>query len=693
MQVARRIGGAAAGGAVTGAALGLLEALYHAATAAPPDRWALPYAMGLYGLVGLGAGIGAGFGVVVLALVVRSRFRVEDWLAPVAGAAAATVPVVGFVGYYLANKEIYLEQGVPMVGKLALLGGIGALVVAELVVGRLALQRASAKAPWFGVAGAALLGVALVGVAVATRPADPRAAFGTGKTGDKPDILFVMVDTLRADALGTYGAEGNPTPTLDALAADGVVFEQAFSQASWTRASGASLFTSRLPCGHGAATKAARLGPDVVTWAEALQGQGYATGALINNINLTSTFGFDQGFDRFLYEEPAYPFGGTESVFGLTLYKVVHKLGERFLGGHKEVTSYYQPADVVLADARSFVEQNDAASWALFVHLMEPHDPYFEHPVIEDPNAPEYNGVGFARAEVERPKMEDAPYLREVYADEVRFLDRKLAPFVAWLKESGRYDQTMIVLTADHGEEFGEHGGFWHGTTLYDEQINVPLIVKLPGGEHAGTHVPWQVRSIDVAPTLAEAAGASPDPSWDGRPLVADVAAWKQHLVDAETARIEAWKASLPIEVYDPADPMAVLPEPPPAPAPDVCAAAPFERAVLAEEDFEGNVLAAIRKGGFKLHRANEGNPRGLPVEALFQVAVDADEAHELLAGGASVCAGYPSDWRAQLAEELGETLRTCAAGASEAGTAATSAAECERLKALGYVAADEPCE
>jgi arylsulfatase A-like enzyme len=179
------------------------------------------------------------------------------------------------------------------------------------------------------------------------------------------------VDTLRADHL-----RAGLTPNLDAMAADGVVFEQAFAQASWTRSSGASLWTSRLPSSHNADTKAARLSEDAVLWSEVLQDAGVTTGALVNNINLTESFGFNQGFDTFVYESPDYSFGGTESVFALTFYKVVHKVAEKVFGGNKAVSSYYQPAPVVLADAQAFIEANNDSRWALYVHLMEPHDPY-----------------------------------------------------------------------------------------------------------------------------------------------------------------------------------------------------------------------------------------------------------------------------------------------------------------------------
>lgn len=686
------------GALVAGALTGLAEALFHLASSGAPDLWSPVYGVVLYALLAAPFGAGAGVGVGILGWLVRKRWKVEDWL-PWAAGAASTLPLLGFVLYYLANKAIYAEQGVPVVGLAAIAALLGGLGLAALVLGRLLLggKENRLRHPAAGLGLVGLLAVGALIVALLPLSVDPRAGFAAGRPApaalaDAPNVLFVMVDTLRADHLGAYGAD-IPTPHLDALAADGILFEQAFAAASWTRSSGASMWTSRLPSSHNADTKASRLSDEVVTWSEVLHGAGVTTGALINNINLTGTFGFDQGFDTFLYESPEYRFGATESVFSLTWYKVVHKVAEKALASApKRVETYYQPADVVLADARAFIEANREARWALFVHLMEPHDPYFEHPVIDGSGPEAYNGVGFARAEVEHPDPADAEYLQRVYRDEVAYLDTQVAPFLQWLRDEGLYEDLVVVFTADHGEEFYEHGGWWHGTTLYDEQLHVPLIVKLPGGALAGARVPWQARTVDIAPTIAAAVGVAPDPSWDGADLVADVVAWREAEAAAAAARAEAEAAALAAwQLENPGADPSLAPMPA-APEPDPCATSPYERVVVAEEDFEGNVLGAIRRAGMKLHKANEGNPRGLAPRMLFHVAADPGEQAEISGGSQAICARYPADWASELDAELGAAIRAAMEGAAAGGAATMSRAECESLKALGYLAADEDC-
>lgn len=642
------VGGGAA------AALGVAESAYLWATQHPPDLWAFIYASVLYGAVG--AGIGAGLGLA--ALVLRSRFYWMERIFPAAAGVCTLVPVGTFVLRYVVNKEYYSEQGVPVV-VLALIVAFMGLV--GMMVGE--LSRRTAYGRW-GLAAWALVTVLLGGLPVAFPQVDPREGWrpivgGSSGETQAPNVLFVMVDTLRADHVGALGADFQ-TPAIDGLAADGVVFEQAFAAASWTRAAGASLWTSRIPSGHGASLKASRLPDEAVTYAEVLRTAGFANGALINNINLTQTFNFDQGFDAFYYEAPEYRLGATESVFGLTLFKVVQKVAER-LDPTEKVERYYQPASAVLGDARRFIDGHRGRRWSLFVHLMEPHDPYFEHPSIAEPGSKDdYNGVAFGRAEVERPAPDQADYLRRIYKDEVSFMDRELGPFIEALKASGVYDSTLIVFTADHGEEFNEHGGFWHGTTLFDEQLHVPLIVKLPGQALAGTRVPWQVRTMDVPPTLTGVLGLSPDPSWEGRDLIADVRRWQA----SGAAR-----------------------------AASACGPDEFERPVVSEQNFEGNDLASLRAGGAKWIRANTGNPRGLAAESLFDVGVDPGEQRNLVGSDAQLCGIAAGERSTSMNAELERAVKAAASGAHVGGNAQMGASECERLKALGYMAPDEPCQ
>jgi len=241
-----------------------------------------------------------------------------------------------------------------------------------------------------------------------------------------------------------------------------------------------------------------------------------------------------------------------------------------------------------------------------------------------------YNGVGYARVAMPNPKPEMADVLRKTYDGEIVHLDEQIGILVEDLKRRGLYDKTMIVVTADHGEEFHEHGGWWHGTTLYDEQLAVPLIVKPPGGGAKGVVNDAMVSSLDVAPTLIAGAGVAVPKTMVGKPLGlgADAPAPRDHS--------------------------------------------------FAESELEGNSLQAYRSGGMKVIHANPGNPRGLPEHQLFNVATDPGEQKDLIATGAEVANKLTADLDA--VQRHAESIRV-----ESSGTSIDAASE-ERLRALGYV-------
>ncbi len=719
----------ALGGLVGASVLGLVEALFHLVTAGAPDLLSPLYAVLLYGLIGIPFGIAGGIATAAGARFLSRRSGGSDadaadaaegeadqstetadateprwapYLSMATGSAFAVAPLLLFILFYLGNKVVYAEQGVPMTGKLAILVIVGVTFLVQIGAGAFVSRKAKLK-PLYVVAGWVGL-VLLTGALSAIPTGDPRSNMAHGKKvpggmADNPNVLILTVDTLRADHLGAYGMEGDPTPVLDSIAADGIVFEDASAHASWTRSSFASLWTSRIPSSHNADTKASRLSDEVVMLSEALHDAGVTTGNLANNINVTATFNFDQGYDTFVYEAPDYHFGATESVFSLTFYKVVHKLREK-LGGSKEVGTFYQPADVVLGDAQSFIQANRDARWMLGVHLMEPHDPYFEHPYLSGEGEAKFNGIGFARAEVESPELDQADYLKKVYLDEIKHMDLELAPFVEWLKSEGIYDDLMIVITSDHGEEFGEHGGFWHGTTLYEEQIHVPLIVKLPKNHLKGERVKWQARLVDVAPTIATALGVAieEDWKWMGEDLVAavevDVEAREtveekledaRRLIDELAEQRDAgFLAQEQLDELTEAEELIAASEAEPDPCDQYEVIG--DRTVYAEQDFEGNVLSALKRGGFKLITANEDNPRGLEPVELYDLENDADETSNLAGVKSPICGEAPSERVEAMQSKLTEDLETAASGAPIVEEVEMDAAETCRLCALGYM-------
>ena len=318
------------------------------------------------------------------------------------------------------------------------------------------------------------------------------------KVAGRPNVLLIVVDTMRADRLGCYGYPENTSPTLDAMAAEGIVFRHAVAQASWTRPSIATILTGLYPSTHQAISKVSILPEAVVTLAEAFHQEGYYTAGFADNINIAPMFGFGQGFCEYHYLAPAYFYGASESASKLTLYDLVRLVKERFLSKAKRVDHYYRDAERMTSEAIDWLKAERGEPFFLFLHYMDPHDPYFVHP---------YNGEGYARVSMPNPPLEMAPRLSALYDGEIAFWDRSFADLLAFMRSRGLLDDTIIAVTADHGEEFAEHGGWWHGATLYDEGILIPLVIRLPQSASAGMVIDHQVRLLDVAPTLLDRCG------------------------------------------------------------------------------------------------------------------------------------------------------------------------------------------
>ncbi len=441
-------------------------------------------------------------------------------------------------------------------------------------------------------------------------------------TSDGVNVLLIIIDTLRADHLNCYGYDAIQTPAFDRLAADGIVYKKAISQASWTKASIASILTGLYPSTHQAIHKVNILPDDVVTIAEAFEQEGYLTIGLPNNENITPARNFQQGFQFYVPLEPDFFFYGTESSFHLTFYNQLRLVRERFLVQGKRVEDYYQDAYVVNRHATEWIDRIDGDGFFFFIHYMEPHDPYFPHP---------YDGTGYARVNNPNPPPEMARTYLDIYDGEIVYLDQYLGELMTYLEEKGLYEDLLIVLTADHGEEFYEHEGWWHGTTLYEEQINVPLIIKLPGNEHAGMEVDDLVRLIDIAPTILTVSGIDVPPLMQGSNILPD-----------STGEVSGHDF------------------------------------VFSEEELEGNVLHSIRGSEWKLILANEGNPRGLDSEELFNLSADPLEKINLSEEKKEMV----SDLRDQALETLSQAL----AVSVEAQEKEHGDVERERLKALGYV-------
>jgi arylsulfatase A-like enzyme/Tfp pilus assembly protein PilF len=283
------------------------------------------------------------------------------------------------------------------------------------------------------------------------------------RTSASGDFLIITVDTLRADHLGCYGYKNVRTPTIDALARDGVLFPMAISQVPLTLPSHAAIFTGTYPFHNGVQDfTAPPLLPQFRTLAQAFHDHGYATGAVVSSFVLDRSWGLARGFDY--YDD--------------------HFAGSSYLKNNLALVE--RRADGSVNAATAWLSQHRARPFFFWLHLYDPHSPY--HP----------------------PEPFLSQYRDHEYDGEIAYVDGQLARLLSWLKHNGLYDRTTIVLLSDHGESLGEHGEKEHGFFIYNSTVHVPLIVKPAAasrGKWRATAAP--VETIAVAPALLQVAGLS----------------------------------------------------------------------------------------------------------------------------------------------------------------------------------------
>jgi len=298
-----------------------------------------------------------------------------------------------------------------------------------------------------------------------------------------------MIDTLRADRTGPYGRAPSPTPFLDELAAESVVFEQAYAPAPWTLPATVSLLTSQPLCEHRVALDGETVAPELATLAEALAARGWRTASLFANPFAGPISGLDRGF---------------------------------------EIARLVPQAD--RERVARWLDAVGAQPFFLYLHNVEPHDPYGHAPAVPRPLRTRVNRLldehrartridwlagqppGTTRNEAQQDALRsELARLRaaidRLYDADVGRADALLASAVAELRARGRLDRTILIVVSDHGEEFGEHGGWQHDQSLYEELVRVPMLIRLPDAEHGGQRVVHPVSLMDIVPTLAELLG------------------------------------------------------------------------------------------------------------------------------------------------------------------------------------------
>lgn len=339
--------------------------------------------------------------------------------------------------------------------------------------------------------------------------------------GHRPNVLLILVDTLRADRLGTYGHDGGLSPTIDGIAVEGMVFERVISQAPWTQPSVASLFTSQYPSVHGVldyrnAYSAVYgdqdvlpvLGDSVVTMAEVFQETGYDTAAFVANPFISAEFGFAQGFDHFddSFASNTTPGGVVNSAF-----------------------------------LNWATKRDDEKPFFALLHYMDVHGPYGGSPEVLEPILDRIESAASLQP-LSREEQEALGYLARLpsqfndlnrhqrlamyreywharYGAGVAYLDSLLADLQSDLDEKGLWEDLFVVITSDHGEALAEHGHWDHGTSTHNPEIQVPLILRWKAGIDNQQRVAETVQIIDLLPTMSELLGLRGAEQFQGLPL------------------------------------------------------------------------------------------------------------------------------------------------------------------------------
>jgi arylsulfatase len=353
------------------------------------------------------------------------------------------------------------------------------------------------------------------------------AAAGCGAPAPE-HIVLVSIDSLRADHLGAYGYPRDTSPHIDALARQGVLFERALSSTSWTLPAHAALFTGVSDGVHGVQRADQALGSGLPTLAERLREAGYATGAVVSGPFLDPKFGLHRGFDEYL------------NCMSFLDDDFRPRSGPRFnlhLASHRDVTG-----PCVVRQARTWLLRNRARRGFLFLHFFDVHYDYAPPPGYAERFDPDYAGgldaTRFAHNPAIHPDMgrRDLEHLIALYDGEIRATDAHLGEVLTALDELGLAETTLVVVTADHGDAFFEHGVKGHQKDLHRETLAIPLVLRGPGVP-AGVRRLGPAHITDVAPTILDLAGADEPPLGDGltlRPAFADPATLRDRWVLSE---------------------------------------------------------------------------------------------------------------------------------------------------------------
>lgn len=492
---------------------------------------------------------------------------------------------------------------------------------------------------------AAALSLVVLSATAATREGASTAAGHTDGAG-LPNVVLIVLDTTRADHMGAYGSMQGLTPHLDRVAAAGVVYEQAIGAADWTVPSHASLFTGLYPMSTGANFNHHRwLDARFTTLAEMLQAQGYQTAGIVANRYIEDA-NLQQGFERyyFLRDNEATKLHLVAQALGVPL-------GWVDKGAGRAVGAFRRWLTTVRDQRRPFF---------LFVNLMEPHWRYLPPAAQRRAHLPRsqsylgatrlsvgFYGVNWLAGYEGNPATPAA--VRALYSAEIAYQDEQLGALLDALPAAAPPEDTLLIVTADHGENLGEAGRWDHVFAVNDYLAHLPLIIRFPRLFPAGTRVAGQCQILDIVPTVFDVLGRPlPVPDLPGRTLV------PARFLPRDTTFIES------VPYYGHLERMAAV--------------AGFRRDIGAFT----HTLRAARNPDYKLVVASDGS------ELLYDLRRDPDESVSVIDDHANVAANLRAALEAWRAAQPPYDPAARGDG-GESGAAPLSPAQRERLRSLGY--------
>jgi len=308
---------------------------------------------------------------------------------------------------------------------------------------------------------------------------------------NKTNVILISIDTLRADHLGCYGYERPTSPEINRLAKDSVLFEKSISTTSWTLPAHVSLLTSLNTSKHKAINYLSKMAPEQITLADILSNNDLFCAAITGGNYLSFKYGFDKGFEMF--------------------HEIRH-------GG--ELAVKFDEAEYIARKSLEWLKHYHDRSFFLFIHTYQPHSPYETTSDIGKTflsKDAKWQGLRIEEMLKEsgrtntRFNEEERQNIIDLYDGEILYTDEFLIrPLIQRLKKLKLYDNTMIIITSDHGEEFKEHGNWLHGMSLYNEVVHIPLIIKFPHSQNKGLRIPYICSITDIMPTVIEIIGLDP---------------------------------------------------------------------------------------------------------------------------------------------------------------------------------------